>query len=52
MDAINQPLLSIRDLSVVFRQQGKESVAVDRVSLELCRSLVTDRKELAAMRHK
>src|SRR5690242_18996311 len=37
MDAINQPLLSIRDLSVVFRQQGKESVAVDRVSFEMKR---------------
>jgi microcin C transport system ATP-binding protein len=37
MDAINQPLLSIRDLSVVFRQQGKESVAVDRVSFEIKR---------------
>src|SRR5690242_3124664 len=37
MDAINQPLLSIRDLSVVFRQQGKTSVAVDRVSFEIKR---------------
>src|SRR5689334_21638907 len=37
MDAINQPLLSIRDLSVAFRQQGKTSVAVDRVSFEIKR---------------
>jgi microcin C transport system ATP-binding protein len=37
MDAINQPLLSVRDLSVVFRQQGKESVAVDHVSFEIKR---------------
>jgi len=37
MDAINQPLLSVRDLSVVFRQQGKESVAVDQVSFEIKR---------------
>jgi microcin C transport system ATP-binding protein len=37
MDAINQPLLSIRDLSVAFRQQGKTSIAVDRVSFEIKR---------------
>ena len=37
MDAINQPLLSVRDLSVAFRQQGKLSVAVDRVSFEIKR---------------
>ncbi len=37
MDAINQPLLSIRDLSVAFRQQGKTSLAVDRVSFEIKR---------------
>src|ERR1700755_623649 len=37
MDAINQPLLSIRDLSVAFRQQGKTTVAVDRISFEIKR---------------
>jgi microcin C transport system ATP-binding protein len=37
MDAINQPLLSVRDLSVAFRQQGKLLVAVDRVSFEIKR---------------
>jgi microcin C transport system ATP-binding protein len=37
MDAANHPLLSVRDLSVVFRQQGKESVAVDHVSFEIKR---------------
>ena len=37
MDAINQPLLAIRDLSVVFRQQGKTTVAVDRISFEIKR---------------
>ena len=26
MDAINQPLLSVHDLSVAFRQQGKENL--------------------------
>jgi microcin C transport system ATP-binding protein len=37
MDAINQPLLAVRDLSVAFRQQGKISVAVDRISFEIKR---------------
>src|SRR5262245_28988595 len=37
MDAINQPLLSIRDLSVAFRQQGGTSLAVDRISFEIKR---------------
>ena len=37
MDAINQPLLSVRDLSVAFRQQGKASLAVDRISFEIRR---------------
>src|SRR5690348_11127360 len=37
MDAINQPLLSIRDLSVAFRQQGKVNIAVDRISFEIKR---------------
>jgi len=37
MDAINQPLLDIRDLSVAFHQQGRTSVAVDRISFEIKR---------------
>jgi microcin C transport system ATP-binding protein len=37
MDAINQPLLDIRDLSVAFRQQGGHSTAVDRVSFSIRR---------------
>src|SRR5215813_11189343 len=37
MDAINQPLLSVRDLSVAFRQQGRLSIAVDRISFEIKR---------------
>ena len=37
MDAINQPLLSIRDLSVAFHQQGGASLAVDRISYEIKR---------------
>jgi microcin C transport system ATP-binding protein len=37
MDAINQPLLAVRDLSVAFRHQGGESLAVDRVSFEIKR---------------
>src|ERR1700744_6582464 len=37
MDAINQPLLSVRDLSVVFHQQGRISIAVDRISFEIKR---------------
>src|SRR5215475_10391721 len=37
MDAINQPLLSVRDLSVAFRQQGKIALAVDRISFEIRR---------------
>jgi len=35
MDATSQPLLDVRDLSVSFRQGGKETVAVDRVSFRL-----------------
>jgi microcin C transport system ATP-binding protein len=31
------PLLSVRDLSVAFRQAGKENVAVDRISFEVRR---------------
>ncbi|MCR6733200.1 MAG: ABC transporter ATP-binding protein [Afipia sp.] len=37
MDAINQPLLDVRDLSVAFRQGGSESVAVDHVSFSIDR---------------
>ncbi len=35
MDATSQPLLDVRDLSVVFRQAGHETVAVDRISFRL-----------------
>src|ERR1700716_2818113 len=37
MDAINQPLLDIRDLSVAFHQPSGTSVAVDHVSFEIKR---------------
>src|SRR6185312_3405023 len=37
MDAINQPLLSVHDLSVAFRQQGQQSLAVDRISFSIKR---------------
>src|SRR5215475_12435787 len=37
MDAINQPLLTVRDLSVAFHQQGGTSIAVNRVSFEIKR---------------
>src|ERR1700726_156425 len=37
MDAINQPLLSVRDLSVAFHQPSGTSVAVDRISFEIKR---------------
>jgi microcin C transport system ATP-binding protein len=37
MDAINQPLLSVSDLSVAFHQQGRTSVAVDHVSFAIKR---------------
>src|ERR1700712_194000 len=35
MDAINQPLLDVRDLSVAFHQPSGMSVAVDRISFEI-----------------
>ena len=35
MDATNQPLLDVRDLSVSFRQGGKDTVAVDRISFRM-----------------
>src|ERR1700709_2364630 len=34
MDAINQPLLDVRDLSVAFHQPSGTSVALDRISFE------------------
>src|ERR1700750_1771323 len=37
MDAINQPLLDVRDLSVAFHQPSGATVAVDRVSFEIKR---------------
>jgi microcin C transport system ATP-binding protein len=37
MDAINQPLLDVRDLSVAFRHGGGTSVAVDHISFEIKR---------------
>src|SRR5437868_12257709 len=37
MDATNQPLLSVHDLSVTFHQPSGTSVAVDRVSFEIKR---------------
>jgi microcin C transport system ATP-binding protein len=37
MDAINQPLLTVRDLSVAFHQQSGASLAVDRASFEIKR---------------
>jgi microcin C transport system ATP-binding protein len=37
MDATNQALLSIRDLSVAFHQQGRTTLAVDEISFEIKR---------------
>src|SRR5215203_6721529 len=37
MDAINQPLLDVVDLSVAFHQPSGTSVAVDRISFEIKR---------------
>jgi microcin C transport system ATP-binding protein len=37
MDAINQPLLDVRDLSVAFHQPSGSSVAVDHISFEIRR---------------
>jgi microcin C transport system ATP-binding protein len=37
MDAINPPLLDVRDLSVAFHQPSGASVAVDRISYEIKR---------------
>ena len=37
MDAINQPLLDVRDLSVVFHQPSGDTIAVDRISFSIRR---------------
>jgi microcin C transport system ATP-binding protein len=37
MDAINQPLLDVRDLSVVFHQPSGDTVAVDHISFSIRR---------------
>jgi microcin C transport system ATP-binding protein len=37
MDAINQPLLDVRDLSVAFTQGGREMLAVDQISFQIRR---------------
>src|SRR3954463_9135601 len=37
MDAINQPLLSVRELSVAFHQGGATTLAVDKVSFQIRR---------------
>ncbi len=35
MDAASQPLLEVEELSVAFRQGGRETLAVDRVSFDI-----------------
>ena len=37
MDALNQPLLDVRDLSVAFHHGGNTSIAVDRISFDIKR---------------
>jgi microcin C transport system ATP-binding protein len=37
MDAINQPLLDVRDLSVAFHQPSGDTIAVNRVSFSISR---------------
>ena len=37
MDAVTQPLLSVRDLSVAFRQGERRLLAVDRVSFDIAK---------------
>jgi microcin C transport system ATP-binding protein len=37
MTSSDAPLLSVQDLSVAFRQAGKETLAVDRISFEVAR---------------
>ncbi|MBL8574715.1 MAG: ABC transporter ATP-binding protein [Hyphomicrobiaceae bacterium] len=34
---MTEPLLSVRDLSVAFRQAGRETLAVDRISFDIAR---------------
>ncbi|MDP3254384.1 ATP-binding cassette domain-containing protein, partial [Bosea sp. (in: a-proteobacteria)] len=34
---MSSPLLSVQDLSVAFRQGGRETLAVDRVSFDLAK---------------
>ena len=38
MDAINQPLLDVKDLSVAFHQPSGASTAVDHISFAIRRS--------------
>jgi microcin C transport system ATP-binding protein len=35
MDAAPEPLLAVKDLSVAFRQGGRETLAVDRISFDI-----------------
>jgi microcin C transport system ATP-binding protein len=37
MDAVTQKLLSVRDLSVAFRQGERQMLAVDRVSFDIAK---------------
>ncbi|HVG50011.1 MAG TPA: ABC transporter ATP-binding protein [Xanthobacteraceae bacterium] len=37
MDTVTTPLLRVRDLSVAFRQAGRETLAVDRVSFDIAK---------------
>jgi microcin C transport system ATP-binding protein len=37
MDAVTGPLLTVRDLSVAFRQGARETLAVDRVSFDIAK---------------
>src|SRR5262249_6770274 len=37
MDATVSPLLSVRDLSVAFRQGGRDTLAVDKISFDLAK---------------
>src|SRR5947199_2134937 len=37
MDAVNQPLLDVRDLSVAFHQPSGSSLAVDKISFQIRR---------------
>ena len=37
MDAINQPLLDVRDLTIAFRQAGRRTVVVDNISFDMKR---------------